>query len=401
MNNFGKNNHQKKLLKKNKSASTAGKRGYAWRSKFPISFLFLKKFLSTRKIIRRSVLFLIAFILIFFILLLNYSLSPIDRKNRTVVVDIQTGSSFLESTEILNKAGLIKNRFFFYSLAVIKGARRHTCAGEYEFNTSLTPWTLINKLKRGEVKTYRVVIPEDLSLQEIAIILDKDKLINKEIFFELAKDKEFLESLNIKADSIEGYLFPDTYEFNRSMNTRRIMKRMVDTFWEKVTPAMIKRAGEMKLNLHQLVTFASIIGKESGYDFEKPFIAAVFNNRMNKGMRLQSDPTAVYDIDGFEGKVLRSHLRRKSPYNTYVIKGLPPGPIANPGLNSLHAALYPALVDYLYFVSKNDGTHYFSISFVEHNQAVNRYIKLKNKPIQQLEDKKLQTIEKKIPVKKG
>ena len=209
-------------------------------------------------------------------------------------------------------------------------------------------------------------------------VLIEYKLIDKEDFFELARDEEFLESLNIKAESIEGYLFPDTYYFNRSMSTRQIMKIMVDQFWKKVTPEMIKRAEELGFNTHQFVTFASIIGKESGNDAEKPMISAVFHNRIKKKMRLQSDPTAVYDLENFEGKVLRSHLRRNSPYNTYIIKGLPPGPIANPGLASLKAALYPAPVNYLYFVSKKDGSHYFSTSLAEHNQAINRYRYIKN-----------------------
>jgi len=369
------------------------KNKHFWKSKFPISFIFLKKYSSTSKIIRRTVLILIAFILIFFTLLLNYSWSPIDKKNLTIVVDIPTGSSFWESEEILNKAGLIKNRFFFLSLATIKRARRHIRAGEYEINTQITPWTMINKLVRGEIKQYKVPIPEDLSMRDIAELLDKDKLINKEIFFELARNNEFLESLNIRAESIEGYLFPDTYLFNRSMNTRLIMKKMVDTFWEKVTPAMIKRANDIGLNINQFVTFASIIGKESGDNFEKPFIASVFYNRLKKGMPLQSDPTAVYDLDKFEGKVLRIHLKRNSPYNTYLIKGLPPGPIANPGLDSFKATLNPAPVDYLYFVSKNDGTHYFSSSLSEHNHAVNRYIYLKNEQIQKFEDTESQIIE--------
>jgi UPF0755 protein len=193
--------------------------------------------------------------------------------------------------------------------------------------------------------------------------------------------------LNIKADSIEGYFFPDTYEFNRSMNTRQIMKKMVDTFWKKVTPGMIKRAGDLGLSLHQFITLSSLIGKEACNDSEKPKIAAVFYNRLKKRMRLQSDPTAVYDMDSFAGKVLRSHLKRKSPYNTYLIKGLPPGPIANPGLASLKATLEPAHVDYLYFVSKKDGTHHFSSSLAEHNQAVNRYKNIKDEKIQQLEEK--------------
>ena len=241
---------------------------------------------------------------------------------------------------------------------------------------------MIDKLLRGEIKNYRVIIPEDLSLREIAALLDEAKLINKEDFFELARDEDFLESLNIKADSIEGYLFPETYFFDRSMSTRQIMKIMVSQFWKKVTPEMIKRAGDLGFNIHQFVTFASIIGKESGDDAEKPMISAVFHNRLKKKMRLQSDPTAVYDLDNFDGKVLRSHLKRNSPYNTYIIKGLPPGPIANPGLTSLKAALYPAPVNYLYFVSKKDGSHFFSSSLDVHNQAINRYRYINNKLIQ-------------------
>jgi conserved hypothetical protein, YceG family len=140
------------------------------------------------------------------------------------------------------------------------------------------------------------------------------------------------------------------------------MKMMASQFWKNITPEMIKRAEEMKLDVHKLVTFASIIGKESGNDAEKPMISAVFHNRLRKRMRLQSDPTSVYDLDSFEGKVLRSHLRRKSPYNTYVIKDLPPGPIANPGVASLKAVLYPAPVNYLYFVSKKTVHTFFSFT---------------------------------------
>ena len=360
---------------------------YSWKTKLSTLFNFIKNILLPGKAIRRAIIFLIVVIFMFSALLLNYSVSSIDKRNLTVDVDIPTGSSFLQVTEILNKAGLIKNHFLFYSLAIIKRANRNIRAGEYEFNTSITPWTMINKLKRGEIKIYKVIVREDLSLRDIAAILDKDKLINKEIFFELARDNEFLESLNIKAESIEGYIFPDTYYFDRSMNTHRIMKKMVDTFWKKVTPGMIKRAGDLGLSLHQFITLSSLIGKESGNDSEKPKIAAVFYNRLKKGMRLQSDPTAVYDMDSFAGKVLRSHLKRKSLYNTYLIKGLPPGPIANPGLASLKATLEPAHVDYLYFVSKKDGTHYFSSSLAEHNQAVNRYKNIKDEKIQELEDK--------------
>lgn len=336
--------------------------------------------------ISRYVILFFAVIVLFFVLLINYSTSSIDKKNMDVLIDIPTGSSFLKVTEILNQAGLIKSRIFFYSLTIIKNARRHIRAGEYEFNTSLTPSAMIDKLLHGEIKIHKVIIREDISLRDIAALLDKEKLINKDDFFGLASDEDFLESLNIKADSIEGYLFPETYFFDRSMSTRQIMKIMVSQFWKKVTPEMIKRAGELGFNTHQFITFASIIGKESGDDAEKPIISAVFHNRLKKKMRLQSDPTAVYDLDNFDGKILRSHLRRISHYNTYIIKGLPPGPIANPGLTSLKAVLYPTDVNYLYFVSKKDGTHYFSNSLAEHNEAIKRYQYINNESIHQLKE---------------
>jgi UPF0755 protein len=208
--------------------------------------------------------------------------------------------------------------------------------------------------------------------------LKEYKLIDEKAFFELAEDKVFLSSVGVRGQSIEGYLFPDTYFLNRSMTTRQIMRTMVDRFWSKISPEMINKAAKKGLNPHQFVTFASLIGKESGNSAEKPMIAAVFYNRMKKGMPLQSDPTAVYDLKDFNGKVLRSHYRRESPYNTYVIRGLPPGPIANPGLDSFRAVLNPAAVDYLFFVSQRDGTHFFSSSLDAHNEAVLYFRNLTN-----------------------
>lgn len=326
-----------------------------------------------------AILSLVIGIIIYFVLLINYSVSPIDGKNTQVTVDIPTGSSFLKLTEILNNAGMIKSRPLFYGLAIIRQALNSIRAGEYEFNTSMTPSAVIDKLLRGEIKTYRVTIPEDLSVKEIAVRLMEYKLIDEEYFFELAEDEEFLKSVGIKFDSIEGYLFPDTYNFDRSMSTRQIMRIMVNRFWKKVTPAMLDRAGKLGLSIQQYITLASMIGKESGNTAEKPLISAVFYNRLKRKMRLQSDPTAVYDLENFEGAVKRRHLKRKSPYNTYIISGLPPGPIANPGLDSLKAALYPADINYLYFVSQGDGSHFFSSSLEIHNQASARYRANKNK----------------------
>lgn len=331
----------------------------------------MKKLLSKKKYY--VILLLTVGIITYFALLINYSISPIDGKNTPVIVDIPNGSSFLKITEILNDSGIIKSRILFYGLAITRQALSSIRAGEYEFNTSITPSAVISKLLRGEIKTYRVTIPEDLSVKEIAARLIEYKLIDEESFLELAEDEEFLESVGVKAVSVEGYLFPETYNFDRSMSTRQIMRIMVNQFWKKVTPAMLDRAHELGFSIHQYITLASIIGKESGNSGEKPLISAVFHNRLKRNMRLQSDPTAVYDLEDFAGTVRRSHLKRNSPYNTYAINGLPPGPIANPGLDSLKATLYPADANYLYFVSRHDGSHFFSSSLEKHNNAVSRY----------------------------
>ncbi len=183
---------------------------------------------SNKKILHILFACIAVFIIGFSALLLNYTNSPIDHKNSTVLVNIPAGTSLSEVVKILNQADLVKHPVLFYSLVVIKGATRSILAGEYEFNTSLTPSELIDKLSLGDMRYYYVTIPEDLSLQEIATRLSAFNLGNKEEFLELAKDKDFLESMNIKTDSIEGYLFPDTYKISRSMSTRQIMRMMVD-----------------------------------------------------------------------------------------------------------------------------------------------------------------------------
>ena len=289
-----------------------------------------------------------------------------------MLVDIPTGTSFVNATKILSDAGLVKNRFFFYALVGVKRATRTIRAGEYEFSTSLSPSELVNKLIRGDIKNYRVVIYEDSSLRQIAARLKEHKLIDEKTFFELSEDRVFLSLLGVLGPSIEGYLFPDTYLFNRSMSTRQIMRSMVDRFWKKISPEMINQAAAKGLDPHQFVTFASLVGKESWRKEEKPLIAAVFYNRMSRGMPLQCDPTTVYDLKDFDGKILRKHYKRESPYNTYIIKGLPPGPIASPGLDSFQAILNPANVDYLFFVAQNDGTHYFSSKLSDHIAATKR-----------------------------
>jgi UPF0755 protein len=317
--------------------------------------------------------------IVFGLWLFIYAKTPINAaKVTTVLVDIPTGTSFVKVAKLLGDAGLVENKLLFFGLVGVKGGTRSIRAGEYEFATSLSPSELVDKLINGDIKYYRVTIHEDYSLKEVAACLKENKLIDEKAFFDLATDKEFLSSLGVQGSSIEGYLFPDTYFLNRSMSTRQIMRTMVDRFWVIITPEMINKAAKKRLDLHQFVTFASLVGKESGNSTEKPMIAAVFYNRLKKGMPLQSDPTAVYDLKNFNGKILRSHYKRESPYNTYFIKGLPPGPIANPGLDSFQAVLNPANVDYLYFVSRKDGSHFFSSSLNAHNNAIMRFRNVTN-----------------------
>jgi UPF0755 protein len=306
----------------------------------------------------------------------RYATIPVNDITIARTVDIPKGSGFFRITEILDNAGLVHNRPFFWVLALGKKAARHIRAGEYELTSAMSPSAILDKLVRGEIKVYQVTLSEDITANEVARRLSAFKLVNEKEFMTLATDRSVLASLDIEADSIEGYLYPDTYRFDRSMTIQEIIRILVGQFWREVTPEMRKRAQEIGLTPSQWVTLASIIGKESGNSAEKPLISAVFHNRLKRGMKLQSDPTAIYNLQQEGGQVktvLLRHLKSDTPHNTYRISGLPPGPIANPGIDSLRAALYPAKVDYLYFVAKNDGSHQFSNNLASHNQAVLKY----------------------------
>jgi UPF0755 protein len=319
----------------------------------------------------------ISIVVILFVVLIialfNYALSPTDSRRETVTVDIPKGTSFLGSVDLLEDAGLVKNKYLFYALVLAKNARVKIRAGEYELSTSMSPLDIINKLVKGDIISYDVTIPEDFTVAEIAARLASFKLVDEKAFVSLCEDAKFVASLGIEGRSAEGYLYPDTYTFDKTIGAKEIIKSMVKLFWKNFTPEMRERAAELGMKIPQVVTLASIIGKESGFKDEKPLVSAVFHNRLKKGMRLQSDPTAVYDLWSVTKVVKKKHLLKNTPYNTYLINGLPPGPIANPAIDSLQAALYPAPVNYLYFVSNNDGSHNFSSSLAAHNRAVLKY----------------------------
>ncbi len=300
-----------------------------------------------------------------------YSSASTDAKVRTVVVP--KGASFRVIAVSLEKAGVIRDAGAFSFAARISGAYRKVRAGEYEFRGSPPLMEILDALVEGRVKKYQVTIPEGYNVYETAGALQEAGLIDEREFLAKARDPRFVASLGLDGQSAEGYLFPDTYQFEKGMSADDIIRRMTAKFKSVYYPELDEAAKSRGMTLGKAVTLASIIEKETGDGSERGLISAVFHNRLRKRIKLQSDPTVIYGIKGFDGNLTKRHLLEKTPYNTYANFGLPPGPIANPGRAALKAAVEPANADYLYFVSMNNGAHHFSATLKEHNNAVNLY----------------------------
>lgn len=288
-------------------------------------------------------------------------------------IEIPPGMSFALVADVLEKEGIITGVKTFRLLAKLKGVEAEIKAGDYSFHTAMTPSAVFDKLLSGAYRIHKVTIPEGFNIFQIAALLEKEGLVEKDKFLHFASDPVFVRSLGIHGDSLEGFLFPDTYYLRKEMGEKRILKKLVARFNDIFKEPYQKRAEELNLSLHELVTLASIVEKETSDPSERNLIAAVFHNRLKRGMMLQSDPTVIYGMRNFNGNLTKEDLQTKTPFNTYLIRGLPPQPIANPGEDSIKAVLYPSPQKYLYFVSKNDGTHHFSTTLKEHNRAVDRY----------------------------
>ena len=295
-------------------------------------------------------------------------------------VSIRPGEGFGAITARLQEKGLIRTPFKFRLYARFSGYHTQLKAGEYELSAEMSPKQILATLKGGKVRLYRVTIPEGYQLRQIAETVEAAGFGNAPDFLRLATDPEVARSAGIEAQTLEGYLFPDTYYFPRGHAPRAIIDAMLKRFRAAITDQWRARAREIGLSLHEVVTLASIIEKETGEPAERPLISSVFHNRLRKGMRLETDPTVIYGIEDFNGNLTRKDLRTPTPYNTYVIKGLPPGPIASPGAAALEAALYPAETDYLFFVSRRDRTHQFSTNWEDHNRAVREFQLRRRKP---------------------
>jgi len=308
-----------------------------------------------------------------------FCITPVRSSTAPVLVDIPPGSNFRAAARLLREKAVVSNAVLFTLLARLKRSAHAIKPGEYRFADPLSPLQVLDVLIRGDVVVYAVTIPEGSTIFDIAKIFEEAGLGTAQDYIAKASDAMLIASLGIDAQSLEGFLFPDTYRFEKGSSPETTLKRMFRRFNEILSQVLESKTIQMPLTNKDIVILASMIEKESSVADEKPLIAAVFLNRLRRNMRLECDPTVLYGIrrddPGFQGRLKKEHLRQETPYNTYRIMGLPAGPICNPGRDSLQAVLNPAQVDYLYFVSRNDGTHQFSYTLPEHNSAVDRYQK--------------------------
>ncbi len=289
------------------------------------------------------------------------------------IIYIKSGLSTGEIADLLKEKRLLKHKLYFLLFSKISKVEERLKAGEYLFTKKMNALDILHLLKKGMVLTHPVVIPEGYNVWQIAETLEGKEIVSSFSFLEGSNDKAFCSQMNIEADSVEGYLFPDTYFLAKNMNPRQIILLMVNRFHEMLPKKAKRLARARNMSLHEIVILASLIEKETSDKKEMPTIAAVFYNRLRKGMPLQCDPTVLYALGKVRKRLTRKDLSINSPYNTYRYRGLPPGPIANPGRAAIKAALRPNEFEYLYFVSRNNGTHYFSKTLSEHNSAVFKY----------------------------
>ena len=321
------------------------------------------------KIFNRIIIYLlviIAAINIFFVFF------PFKTAGKAVF--IKPHSNAIQVVDVLKETGTIKSRWHFLVMGQIFKAFNSIRAGEYEFSARVSTWTVLQKLARGEIAICKITIPEGWTAQDIADLLSREKLVDPKIFLMLVNDSNYVIDDFKFPKNLEGYLFPDTYYFTKGTSTENsIIGQMLSQFKKKVIDGLGKDIKGSNHSLGKIITMASIVEKEAIVNVERPIIAGVFYKRLRMGMPLQSDPTARYAISKYAGALTMQDLRTRSPFNTYLYAGLPPHAICNPGIPSIQAALHPQDDGYLYFVSKNDGTHFFSRKYEDHRKAKRKY----------------------------
>jgi UPF0755 protein len=325
------------------------------------------------RLVKRRIVLVLGSILLLVVLFLamQWAFVPIPWKAETdsVSIIIEPGDSMIRVVNKLNQAGLTRGGTGIRLISKITGKDRHIQTGRYDFQKGVTPYSVFRKITQGDVTLREVTIPEGLTIREIAGILKRGLDIDSAQFVSLATDDKVAKDLGIPADNLEGYLFPDTYRFSWGTTSEEAIHILVGQFQKTFNDTLRRRAEEIGFSLAKAVTLASMVEAEAKDGDEREMISAVYHNRLKRGMLLQCDPTVIYALLGLDRPLLLADLEVDSPYNTYKHAGLPPGPICNPGKASLVAALYPADVDYLYFVAQGDGTHVFSTTLRQHNNA--------------------------------
>jgi len=300
-------------------------------------------------------------------------LEPANASGSPQLFTVARGSTLADICRSLEAEGLVRSALVTEWVGRLDARQVTLRAGEYEVSPAWTPREILTHLSEGPTKTYEVVLPEGLRAEQIAGRLESAGLVSSKQFLALVRDPEFVLSLGLEGETLEGYLFPETYRIPRGLPAAevvRILTREFQRAWKKVEAAAAKR----NMSMRDVIILASIVEKETAAPKERPRIASVFHNRLEKNIRLATDPTVIYGIANFDGNLKRRHLEDPSnPYNTYKHPGLPPGPISNPGEAALLAVVEPEDSDYLFFVSKNDGTHVFSKTYAEHERAVDYY----------------------------
>lgn len=293
-------------------------------------------------------------------------------------VEISPGSGSRAIGRALAHAGVVRDEWTFRMAVYLTGTARELKAGEYRFAGPASPKDVARKLVRGAVYLRPVTFPEGLTVKEMARVFESRGLGAAQAFVLAASDPAALRALDPAAKDLEGYLFPETYNLARRAEARILVGLMAARFLEVFDDGLRRDAESQGRLVREVVTLASLVEKETAMPDERPIVAAVYLNRLRIGMGLQCDPTVIYALERagkYTGNLTRQDLRFDSPYNTYRYAGLPPGPIAAPGKASLEAVLRPARVDYLYFVSRNDGSHVFATTLSEHNRNVKAWQK--------------------------
>ncbi len=297
---------------------------------------------------------------------------------------MKPGTSLRALGRQLEEAGLIEDvslpvvgSVFYLWAHKVEEAGPRIRAGEYLFEGPHRPGEILEDIIAGRVRTYRITVAEGLRLDEMMPLFEEAGVASAKELLDLVFDRDFVSSLGIEADSLEGYFFPTTYHLPKGLPARRIIEGGVSHFQSAWRSAEAQRREGIELSRHEAVTLASIIEKETGQAHERPKISCVFHNRLQDNWRLQTDPTVIYAKilrhGEWDGRLTRNDLETPHPYNTYTMRGLPPGPIASPGLEALKAALNPPDCPYYFFVSRNDGTHEFCVDYACHTRAVRRW----------------------------